>query len=69
MGGAGQAGVKHKTEAQKLAELGAKKAAKDREEAELRMLFSQMQTGASKKMKAEEAQKEVRQEARSSEAE
>lgn len=55
-----QAGVRVKTEAERAAEAKAKKDAVSREEAELRMLFSQMATGAAKKSKAEEAAREVR---------
>lgn len=55
-----QVGLDHKTEAQKKAELKAKKDAKTREEEELRMLFSQLQHGATKRSKAEEAAAQVR---------
>jgi len=54
-----QVGLKHQTEADKAAAARAKKDAKDREDNELRMLFSQLQSGAQKKSKAAEAAAEV----------
>lgn len=53
-------GLKHQTEAEKAAAAKAKKEAKDREDAELKLLFAQLQSGATKKQKAAEAAMEVR---------
>lgn len=55
-----QVGLKHQTEADKAAAARAKKDAKDREDAELKLLFAQLQSGAQKKSKAAEAAAEVR---------
>lgn len=52
-------GLKHQTEADKAAAAKAKKDAKDREDAELKLLFAQLQSGATKKQKAAEAAQEV----------
>lgn len=54
-----QVGLKHQTEAERAAQLRAKKEAKEREDAELRLLFSQLQAGAGKKAKAMEAAEAV----------
>jgi len=48
-----------KTEEQRKAEAKAKKEAKEREQEELRMLFSQIQGGAGKRSKVEEAKRLV----------